>query len=70
MKTRNSAWPMAAVVLLLPAARSQQIPAAPARPQFEVASLKPNNGCENTPRSPAPFMASISIRPTGRSSFA
>jgi uncharacterized protein (TIGR03435 family) len=58
MKIRNSAWPMASVLLLLPAVRSQQIPAAPAQPQFEVASLKPNNGCENTPRSPAPFSPS------------
>ena len=58
MRMLNSAWPMAVVVLLLPAARSQEQPAAPARPQFEVASLKPNNGCENTPRagnfSPSP----------------
>ena len=36
----NSLWPMA-VILLLPAARAQ----------FEVASLKPNPGCENVPRS-------------------
>jgi uncharacterized protein (TIGR03435 family) len=59
MKMLNSAWPMAVVVvLLLPAAWSQEQPAATARPQFEVASLKPNNGCENTPRagnlSPSP----------------
>jgi uncharacterized protein (TIGR03435 family) len=58
MKTRNSAWSMAAVVLLLPAAGSQQIPATPARPQFEVASLKPNNGCENTPPRSGPLSPS------------
>jgi uncharacterized protein (TIGR03435 family) len=49
MTILNSAWPMAALVLLLPAARSQEQPPAPARPHFEVASLKPNDGCENTP---------------------
>ena len=53
----NSAWPIALGILLLSAARSQE-QSAPARPQFEVASLKPNNGCENTPRvgnlSPSP----------------
>jgi uncharacterized protein (TIGR03435 family) len=47
-------WPLALAVLLFSAARSQ----AQSRPQFEVASLKPNNGCENTPRagnlSPSP----------------
>jgi len=58
MKMRNFAGPVAIAVLLLPVAWSQQQPAAPARPQFEVASLKPDNGCENTPRagnlSPSP----------------
>jgi uncharacterized protein (TIGR03435 family) len=58
MKTPNSAWPMVAVALLLPAARSQEQPPAPARPQFEVASLKPNNGCEDMPRKAAPFSPS------------
>ena len=56
MKMLNSAWPVAAVMLVLPAARSQEPPAA--RAQFEVASLKPNPGCENVPRagnlSPSP----------------
>lgn len=45
-------------MLLLTAAEGQEQPVAPRRPQFEVASLKPNNGCENNPRggnlSPAP----------------
>ena len=52
MKTLNSAWPMAAAMLLLPVARGQEQSGTgtPARPQFEVASLKPNNGCENAPR--------------------
>ncbi len=45
MMTPNSAWPIAAVMLLAPAAWTQP------RPQFEVASLKPNPGCENMPRS-------------------
>jgi len=58
MKMRNLAGPVAIGVLLLPVTRSQEQPAAPRRPQFEVASLKPNNGCENTPRagnlSPSP----------------
>jgi uncharacterized protein (TIGR03435 family) len=44
--------------LLLPAARNQEQPAAMPRPRFEVASLKPINECENTPRagnfSPSP----------------
>jgi len=36
--------------LVLPAvAWSQEQPGAAARPQFEVASLKPSNGCENMP---------------------
>ena len=47
MKMRNFAAPVAAAALLLSAAWSQE----QLRPQFEVASLKPNNGCENTPRS-------------------
>ncbi len=51
MKMFNFAGPLAVGVLLMPAAWSQEKPAAPAQPQFEVASLKPNNGCENTPRS-------------------
>ena len=38
-----------AMALMAPAIRSQGQPQP--RPQFEVASLKPNNGCENTPRS-------------------
>lgn len=58
MKMRDFAGPAAMWVLLLPAAWSQGQPAATARPQFEVASLKPNNGCQNTPRagnlSPSP----------------
>jgi uncharacterized protein (TIGR03435 family) len=58
MKPLNSAWPMALVALLMPVARSQEQPAAPARGQFEVASLKPNPDCENAPRagnlSPSP----------------
>jgi uncharacterized protein (TIGR03435 family) len=58
LKMLNSVWPMAVGVLLLPAARGQEQPAAPERPRFEVASLKTNNGCENTPRagslSPSP----------------
>jgi uncharacterized protein (TIGR03435 family) len=41
---------IAAGMLLLQGVRGQQQRAA-ARPQFEVASLKPNNGCENSPRS-------------------
>jgi len=49
MKSLNSAWPMVALVLLLPAARGQEQQAAPARPQFEVASIKPNPGCQNKP---------------------
>jgi uncharacterized protein (TIGR03435 family) len=48
MTILNSAWPMAALVLLSPAARSQERTPA-SRPQFETASLKPNDGCENTP---------------------
>jgi uncharacterized protein (TIGR03435 family) len=52
------ALPMAVVALLSPVAWSQEQPAAPARPQFEVASLKPIPGCENAPRagnlSPSP----------------
>jgi uncharacterized protein (TIGR03435 family) len=56
MRMLNSAWPMALVVLLLSAVRSQEQPAA--RPQFDVASLKPNNACESIPRvgnfSPSP----------------
>lgn len=43
-------------ILFLPAAWSQQVSAT--RPQFEVAALKPNNGCETIPRagnlSPSP----------------
>jgi uncharacterized protein (TIGR03435 family) len=58
MKMRNFAAPVAMGLLLLPVAWSQGEPAAPARPQFEVASLKPNNRCENAPRagnlSPSP----------------
>jgi len=38
-------------ILNAPAIWSQEQSGAPARPQFEVASLKPNGGCENTPRS-------------------
>jgi uncharacterized protein (TIGR03435 family) len=49
MKMPNFALRIAVGVLLLPAARSQGQPAPPPRPQFEVASLKPNNGCENSP---------------------
>jgi uncharacterized protein (TIGR03435 family) len=55
MKMLDSAWLVAVIAVLLPAARTQE---QPARPQFEVASLKPNSGCENTPRagnlSPSP----------------
>ena len=43
--------PVVIGVLNAPAIRSQEQSSPPARPQFEVASLKPNNGCENTPRS-------------------
>lgn len=50
MKSLNSAWPMVAVVLLLPAARGQEQPPATTRPQFEVASIKMNPGCENAHR--------------------
>ncbi len=50
MITRSPAWPLAAAVLLLPAAPGQEQHPAPTRQQFEVASLKPNNGCENGPR--------------------
>ena len=42
MRTLNSAWPMAVVVLLLPAAQSQEQRPASTRPQFEVASVKPS----------------------------
>ena len=58
MNAPNSAWPMAIVVLLLPAAWSQEQPPAPARLRFEVASLKPNSGCESAPRRSAPFSPS------------
>jgi uncharacterized protein (TIGR03435 family) len=58
MELLNFTAALAAGVLLLQAAWSQEQPAAPARPEFEVASLKPNNGCENAPRfgslSPSP----------------
>jgi uncharacterized protein (TIGR03435 family) len=50
MKTVNFAALLTAFVLFLPAVRAQERPLAPARPQFEVASLKPNNGCENMAR--------------------
>jgi bla regulator protein blaR1 len=43
--------PVVIGILNAPAIWSQEQSAPPARPQFEVASLKPNNGCENTPRS-------------------
>jgi uncharacterized protein (TIGR03435 family) len=56
MKLRNLAVSMASIAL--PAVLSRSQPAVPPRPQFDVASLKPNNGCENTPRagnlSPSP----------------
>ena len=39
---------MAALVLLSPAVQCQERPAAP-RPQFDVASLQPDDGCENAP---------------------
>lgn len=57
MKILNSAWPMAVALLLFSVAWSQEQLAAPARPQFEVASLKPSNGCENASQSrePEPF---------------
>jgi uncharacterized protein (TIGR03435 family) len=51
MKMLNFTLAMAAGALLLPATWSQEQLGTPARLQFEVASLKPNNGCENTPRS-------------------
>lgn len=58
MKMRNPGAFVAMGVLLLPASWSQGEPPATTRPQFEVASLKPNNGCENNPRarnlSPSP----------------
>jgi uncharacterized protein (TIGR03435 family) len=58
MKMLNFASPVFVVVLLLPMAQSQAQPAAPAPPQFEVASIKLNPGCENKPRwgvlSPSP----------------
>lgn len=58
MKMRNFTGLVALGGLLLPPAWGQGQPAAPARPQFDVASLKPNNGCESTPRvgnlSPSP----------------
>lgn len=38
-------------VLMLQAAPGQERSAAPPKPQFEVASLKPNNGCQDIPRS-------------------
>ena len=45
-------------ILNVPDVWSQEQSSAPARPQIEVAALKPNNGCENTPRfgnlSPSP----------------
>lgn len=43
--------PVVIGILNAPAIWNQPQSVAPARPQFEVASLKPNNGCENTPRS-------------------
>jgi uncharacterized protein (TIGR03435 family) len=43
--------PVVIGILNAPAIWSQEQAGALARPQFEVASLKPNNGCENTPRS-------------------
>jgi hypothetical protein len=49
MKWMSPAWALAAGSLLLPVAWSQE-PGTPAKPQFEVASLKPDNGCENSPR--------------------
>jgi len=56
--TAALALPVVIGILNAPAIWSQQQSVAPARPQFEVASLKPNNGCENTPRlghlSPSP----------------
>ena len=54
MKMLNSTWAMAVAVLLLPAAWSQDQPPAPARPRFEVASIKPNPGCQNKPPQPGP----------------
>jgi len=49
---------LAAGLLLTEAAWSQGPTAVAALPQFEVASIKPNNGCQNTPRagnfSPSP----------------
>lgn len=53
MITRYAAWPLAAAILLLPAAPGQEQNPASTRPQFEVASLKPNNGCENRSRTGA-----------------
>jgi len=54
MKPRNLTACIA-LALLLPALRSQP---QTARPQFDVASLKPNQGCENNSRggnlSPSP----------------
>jgi uncharacterized protein (TIGR03435 family) len=41
--------PVVIGILNAPAIWSQERSVASPRPQFEVASLKPNNGCENTP---------------------
>jgi uncharacterized protein (TIGR03435 family) len=58
MKMLNFTAALAAGVLLSLAAWSQEQQAALARPRFEVASLKPDTGCENAPRfgslSPSP----------------
>ena len=50
MKRLHSTWPLAMVMLLLPAARSQEQPVGPAKPKLEVASIKRDDGCENAPR--------------------
>lgn len=58
MKMPNFVPAVLSGALLCPAAHSQEKPAPPSRPQFEVASLKPNPGCQNVPRrvdlSPSP----------------
>jgi uncharacterized protein (TIGR03435 family) len=55
MRLRDLRALLAMAILMLPVTRSQ---AQSGRPEFEVASLKSNSGCENTPRagslSPSP----------------